>query len=507
MPLVWELTKELLTWLTPDKLRSFQKSWASQGNEFSIEVIEDLAGLVIRRDMHYESILGYLEAQSKRAFPAERQQEYHGVYSWLVEMVYHILYFRHVNNVVTIEARAGLLDGMARLATVNAPLWIFSLNHDVMVECLAARHGIELNCGMSDEEVTLPRRDERGEKIGELRAQVLRKESLEKVALPFLQHGKTGINLMKLHGALDVFTFNNGEDLLKLLPVERTVSGVIETLRAVNNELFYPERSAPNGRIKATNEIFYLDDEGEGQFLRRSLLAGAHKFDAHRDQVLPKLLLAAFHQQINAVARLICIGYGFGDIHVNQVLRDWLAFSGERRLEIVGPGVCAVPPFLQHLTTQVVLVDARASDYLDRATGIVRTDLELAQKRFDAWARGRSRNDVTRRMKDFLARYHGHLTQGVVQRMASLPVRSGDIDLGAIGAPTETIARRILAESGGTTPTMLNAFVDEQERATGPSHSEIAEAAYQRWVTRGGGDGLEREDWLVAEAQLKKGPE
>ncbi len=31
MPLVWDLTKELTRWLTPEKLRTLNGSWRSQG--------------------------------------------------------------------------------------------------------------------------------------------------------------------------------------------------------------------------------------------------------------------------------------------------------------------------------------------------------------------------------------------------------------------------------------------------------------------------------------------
>ena len=37
----------------------------------------------------------------------------------------------------------------------------------------------------------------------------------------------------------------------------------------------------------------------------------------------------------------------------------------------------------------------------------------------------------------------------------------------------------------------------------GPSHEEIAEAAYHRYLSRGGGDGQAFEDWIAAERELK----
>ena len=37
-----------------------------------------------------------------------------------------------------------------------------------------------------------------------------------------------------------------------------------------------------------------------------------------------------------------------------------------------------------------------------------------------------------------------------------------------------------------------------------PSYDEIAEAAYQRYLRRGGQDGQDFDDWLEAERELKK---
>jgi hypothetical protein len=39
--------------------------------------------------------------------------------------------------------------------------------------------------------------------------------------------------------------------------------------------------------------------------------------------------------------------------------------------------------------------------------------------------------------------------------------------------------------------------------AAGPTYDEIAEAAYHRYLKRGGGDGHDFDDWLEAEQELK----
>lgn len=413
MPLVWDLTKELKQWLTPDKLRDLNAGWRAQGTGYPDAVIEDFASVLVIEGMHYESLLGYLETQSSRLLPL--RQSYLGLYSLLVEVVYHILRLRHSNNANLIEQNLGSLEGIANLARDNSPLWIFSLNHDLLIECLAAKYSVSLHSGFSGEAILLPRRNGLGTKIGDLCAETLTEAQLAK-GMAFPTSGSSGINLLKIHGALDVFAYRDGKDFAKLIPDERTVRGIIEMLRIAQEELVYidPQRPDP---VKATNEITYADDDGVMQFLRRSLVAGTHKFDKRHGQVIPKEFLKQFESNINSVSTLICIGYGFGDLHINQVLRDWLERAPDRRLEIVSPGA-SVPSFLLHLSPQVGVFKEAASDYLDRLTGVVRSRRELSQRRLGAWFyQHRNAPDIQQKFCTFMQEHQDASFRVLLEKM------------------------------------------------------------------------------------------
>jgi len=463
MPLVWEITNELKQWLTPEKLRALNERWHEQGGGHAEAVIDDLASLLTRPDIHYESILGYLELQFRRHRPVAIRRDYHALYSWLIEMIYFLLYYRHTNNAQQIEGALSNLDGINHFAEGNAPLWVFTLNHDIIIECVAAKHNIALTCGFSSEVITLPRRDAKGAKTADLRAEVITGQQLETAAMQFLPSGSPGINLLKIHGGLDQFTFRNGKDLLRVLPDENSVSSLLRSLRIANEELFYLDEGGR--KPKASNEIAYADDEGEMQFLRRCLLSGAFKFDPRRDQVLPKKMLDHFSANINFLSCLVCIGYGFGDNHINQIIREWLEFSGERRIEIVGPGVTSVPPFLLHLAPQVTLFDAKASDYLDRSAGITRTRTEVLRKRFSVWARSRPKEDVNEEFGAFLQKHMEDVVRTIAEKVLAMPKRQdGDVDLTAIGMTPGELANQILTEVGPQTEDgLLEAFLERLE--------------------------------------------
>ena len=190
---------------------------------------------------------------------------------------------------------------------------------------------------------SLPLRDKNGARIGQLPIQSLEGSQFSVSGLSFTDTAKPKINLIKVHGALDVFTVNDGYDIIKLMPVGG-VKGVLQSIRAATENLIYVEPRLPDGKVQVTNEIAYADEAGEMQFMRRSLLAGAFKFDQRTPQVLPHAFLDQFRNYLNRVSRLICIGYGGGDTHINSALQQWLEANADRQLELVSPAPTSTAP-------------------------------------------------------------------------------------------------------------------------------------------------------------------
>jgi hypothetical protein len=443
MPLVWDLTVEIKNWLTPDKLRELNRGWRLQNTGCCDNVIEDLASVLEREDLHYEAILGHLETQFRRQRTAP--QEYHQLYSWLVELVSVLLLYRQVNNDAFFGRQLPLYDGIRALAQESAPLWIFSLNHDAIVEAIAARLGLALYCGYGPTTVALPRRDAAGKKIGDIRAEVLTEHDLEKGSMHFPNPPQPGIYLLKVHGSLDTFTFNDGKDVLRLLPASGSVKDVFEVLRAANSDLFYPLPGAPGGRVKTLNEISYADDKGVMQFLRRSLLAGAYKFDARANQVLPKSMIKHFRLNLNSVSTLICIGYSFNDVHINATLREWLEFMPERQLEIVNPGARSIPASLTHLAPQITLTASSCTDYLDARAGIKRSASETLGKRVGAISRTLGLRRSQAAMKSFIASENERWQKDFLARLETIRKKDGKPDFESLGDPVQ-VARQWASE-------------------------------------------------------------
>lgn len=369
MPMVVQLTAELRKLLTPEKLRELNHNWRSQGGGYPDDVVDNLAEVLVTPEMHYEGILGYLEKEYLRRGGHGDGQHYHALFQRLVDAIYLLLYSRHLRYAGQLDKELSEYSGIQRLAAQNKPLWVFSLNYDLMMECIAAHFKIPLNAGFSEVTELFPQRDTKGVKTGDLVAKVITAEQLEKTGLFFSLRGTHGINLLKIHGSLDVFSYDDAKKFIKFSPLDASVDGVLGMLRSVNQDLRYAHPDLGVIPQIATGHIVFLDNSNDFEkpmLLRKTLMAGAFKFTPRYPQVLPKRFLDYFQSYILNVKTLIAIGYGFNDTHVNEVVRGWLEFLPERILMIVDPHRKQIPSSFIHLARQIQLVPSTAARFLSK---------------------------------------------------------------------------------------------------------------------------------------------
>jgi hypothetical protein len=380
MPLVWHLTGEFKGYFTPEHLRDLNAGWIRQGGGYDSSVIETTLSLLRRDDLHHENILGYLQTVSRRPHQAFAEQ-YDGMYQRMVETVYFLLYHRQVASLPYITQGFPPFEGLAGFMKKSSPVWTFSLNHDVMVQLLALHCGIPLRDGFWPEKTLTLTSNKPHAAKAQLLADVLSEEELNRSNLHLFKPGEADINLVRLHGALDIFTFRDGLDLCRLRPIGSEIDGVLAALRTANDEIGYWDRG---GKARVVNELPYSDETGQEQFLRRTLLAGAHKFSQRFSQTLPQKMLDIFRSYVNSVQRLYIVGYSFGDAHIDLVIRNWLEFSGERSIVIVDPSRESVPPQLAHLALQIEIRPQTAGHFFSGYRAEPMTALQKSQQELRA---------------------------------------------------------------------------------------------------------------------------
>jgi hypothetical protein len=389
MPLVWELTAEIRRWLTPEKLISFNENWKSQGDGWDHDVISCLISLLENKDLHYENIIGAIEVECSRERDQNKRQSYHAALGFVLQAVYGLLMERQVKN--TSYALAALDDftSIKEIAENNKPLWVFSLNHDCIIEMLALKSGIPLKSGFN-EEVSISIKTVDGS-IHDFPFEQLSRQSIERNQYDFFGHGEFGINLIKLHGSLDIFGQNDELNYLKIKAIDNdpaSLSSQIQLLNQINQDI------AVRDGVVCTNENIYEDKDGEIQFLRKSLLSGAHKFTKKLSQIAPPEFLPLFQGNLNYAHELICIGYSFGDKHIDDQIVDWLSFSATRKLTIVNPGIKGCPERMKHLSGQVECKPIGAVDYFTQLSDKKSTVLKNMLRKVRSFAREKIKREL-----------------------------------------------------------------------------------------------------------------
>ena len=349
MPLVNELTRQIKEWLTPAKLQELAAGWEKQGKPVPEQIVNALSSR-LSQDENYERLIAWAQEQRWRAHGADTKH-----WSFLViklqQIVGKLLVLRHSER--ALREALPRYSPLAAAVPAGEPLWIFSLNHDLCIELLAAELGIPVSCGYDEvAAVTFSATDGRRVAFDRI--------SREKLARHELDFPTTrGINLVKLHGSLEVFAYNDKLDYLRMHPTEMTALGWIEELTRVDQKL----NSNENGRpVAIVGEIAVFDDAGVLQFLRPTLVAGGFKFEGRGGYNAPGELVEFFARKLTDFDELVVVGYSWCDRHVNEPIERWLAGEPTRRVVFVNPS--GLPLDATPLEARIEIVRTGACDWL-----------------------------------------------------------------------------------------------------------------------------------------------
>jgi hypothetical protein len=354
MPLVSELTRELLSWLTPAKLRELNAGWTSRNDGHPPALIEEFASVLERGDLHYEQIIGWLQEEGLKPKRHKERRDLHKLAAMLQDCVGRLLLTRQLKRERLFQEVLPWFGGLADHVPDQAPLWVFSLNHDVCVEMLGAELGIDVRCGYKVATTKLLT------STGEERAlDRLTREEIAAGTLDFGPPDRRGINLVKLHGSLDVFGYDELTEYLRIRPMSPGAAGWLEAIKSAENDFHALHDGQP---FKVMNEICTRDITGEIQFLRRTPVAGMRKFDRQLTYNAPAELIAFFGRKLDDFDRLVVIGYGWGDKHINGPVEAWLAHRPEARIIVVNPG--GLPAGMQPVANRCDVRSVPAAEYV-----------------------------------------------------------------------------------------------------------------------------------------------
>lgn len=316
--------------------------------QVSKEIDEVLVTLLSDNSLNYEDYIGRIEVEIQRNRNKDLHQEWHGILHKYLEAIYHLLLERHDKNQAYIEAHLNFIEPIKEYCK-NDPLWVFSLNHDVLIEIIAERFEIPIKFGFKDRV-----------NVGGFTFDRLTREDMENNRFNFIQSG-SGINLVRIHGALDIFVEGDEKNYLRAQGTKDRSGSVINVIR----KLLENDPSLKQG-VKCTNQITYHDEKNILQFLRMTIMSGKHKYSSRVSHNMDDWFFKIFKGHINYVQNLYCIGLSFQDQHVNNVLYEWLSFSKERKLIIVNPFIKQIPTVFSHLPSQIEIINMGFFEFLNK---------------------------------------------------------------------------------------------------------------------------------------------
>lgn len=141
LPLVTEVTKTFKE--TSKKYWSMDNAAPIRADGYSDEIAREVRSVLERDEMYFEAILGYFQVQQIRS-RADRTslQLYASLYSRFAELVSEIIWDDPIKTLRSFQAVSQDYEpGLRLLVERYRPLWVFSLNYDLVVECLAATLG------------------------------------------------------------------------------------------------------------------------------------------------------------------------------------------------------------------------------------------------------------------------------------------------------------------------------------------------------------------------------
>jgi hypothetical protein len=349
MPLVWEFTNILRRAL----LKRLDTNLFDFNSAPSLR--QKFVDILSNPRFQYEQMVGELETIYLAG--GEQAQFANNLYRQLVECVQGLLIEDQHLTTGFFSERVKDYAGIKDLVSRNPCLHVFSLNHDVNFEEICKYHGVPCRDGFYGAD------DRKYANVA--RFNKLTTTQMEAGDLHFFKSGEIGVNLIKLHGSLDIFAVEDKKLYLKCAP--RDSEGIGGHVAEITKLERHGVEVAQLNQCRATGEVMVRDSDGQIQFLRRSLLSGTHKFSKRIEQIAPIAFFNEFKQRLASVDELDVIGYGFGDGHVNAVIADWM--RGDVRVNIFDPYRQVVPEALAASGDKVQLIQEGLTDYLHRYGG------------------------------------------------------------------------------------------------------------------------------------------
>ena len=287
------------------------------------------------QEENYENFIKQIEQLEYKRFSENYTRTIQYFISILYDTIYNFFLRFHISKYPIYSIMKSTYSFLTDYLSKNEETWILSLNHDLMIEFLALDYNIPLKIGASEEQNYLLDNEENKNII--ITFNKLSRDDYEIDKMDFFKN-QYGVNLIKLHGGLNEFSFgdngnfNYGKNLLYTSFENCKHSEDYNLLiYKINQDMTY----YVNGKdVPTMREITapYVDKDSF-EFLRKSMLTGGRKFaPTLGDDTGTSMYI--FKEVLSRIDSLDIIGYGFNDVHINDRIDQAMILNPNLKLNI-----------------------------------------------------------------------------------------------------------------------------------------------------------------------------
>lgn len=369
MPLTVELTD---LFLDPFNARSAKdlgdvlaaKDPYSKGRPINAAAIHEGLQLVLAYKAagkkNYEELLGQLQRLGDTPGKSQSDRDsYNYLFGVLYELVFSILFAYQRESYQTLYAINGAHFALLRnLLSEHETTWVFTLNHDLYLECLALDHRIPITYGDSGElefPISNDRLDQR------IRLTCAEPGHMHMDGPGWLR-GVSGINCVRLHGGIAELQYKDRALLCNpSLKGKRSVQLIAELTSIESMGYYHRGERVPSGRDRVVT-----GPDGRLDIIRRAMLTGGKKYSKTTSPKKGEEKLQLFDEVLRTLDELTVVGYGFGDGHVNVRISNAMVLNRDLKVRIVDPKWRRCPEILEQFGygSRVLAACCRAPEWM-----------------------------------------------------------------------------------------------------------------------------------------------
>ncbi|MEZ9067738.1 hypothetical protein [Vibrio atlanticus] len=349
MPLAMELTKIFLGTFTEENSKRFIELLALNdpfGSDRPINksALNEAMSLVLEykksNGVNYEELLANIQklgGQPKRTL--SDKDSYHYIFGVFYSLIHEILNYYQLLSYSKVYIQNFPTFRKLDLFCSDEETWVFTLNHDMFLECLALDLKIPVTYGDSHE-IRFPVNNKELEDVIDFTYSC--RDELGKGSASYFK-GQRGINLVKLHGGLSELEYNDGKQILnQSLSLENSIQLMTNFMKIQEMSYYEGNQKIPCGKDK-----FVTNHKGELDIVVQSMLTGGSKYSLTTNEKQGEEKLKLFLDNLKGAEELIIIGYGFGDKHINYRISNAMVLNENLKVTIVDPIHKPIPELLE----------------------------------------------------------------------------------------------------------------------------------------------------------------